>query len=194
MSEGEMLQILRENLRRLEADVQTLRDREEIRDCLIRNSRGLDRHDDELLASSYHPDATDHHGAFVGPPAEFIPWARELHEAGWNAHTHLLSNNSVEIDGDAAHSEAYFYTVLRNRNGQLDLRGGRYIDRLERRAGTWRITARAVVLEWAATTDASTITEAIPTGSWDREDASYQRPLRVPITSGPFLGPAGGRP
>ena len=40
-----------------------LLDREAIRDVYTRYARGLDRGDAELIASAYHPDATeDHHG------------------------------------------------------------------------------------------------------------------------------------
>ena len=61
---------LRAEVQRLAAEVRELRDRQDILDCLTRYSRGLDRHDSELLASVYHGDAVDHHGEFVGPPVD----------------------------------------------------------------------------------------------------------------------------
>jgi hypothetical protein len=31
----------------------------------------------------YHEDAIDHHGDFLGPPADFVPWVNDLHAAGY---------------------------------------------------------------------------------------------------------------
>jgi SnoaL-like domain len=165
------------------AALQGLLDRQAIVDCLHRYSRGLDRHDEEILASAFHEDAIDHHGHFVGPPHEFVPWANALHEADWAAHTHFLDVNHVEIDGDVAHSECYVLFVLRRKEGtKVDLGGGRYIDRLERRRGEWRIAARELLIEWSCTADGARFADVgaeYPTGTWDRTDASYRRPFEI---------------
>ena len=58
-------------------DVQRLLDRQAISDCVHRYSRGLDRHDDAMVASCYWDDAIDEHGPFTGSPDEFIAWALE---------------------------------------------------------------------------------------------------------------------
>ena len=133
----------------LSPELRNMLDRQAILDCIHRYARGLDRHDDELVASAYHPDALDHHGDFTGRPDEFIPWANELHESEWVAHQHFITNHTVEIDGDVAHAESYVIGALRRKDVMVvDLAGGRYIDRLERRDGEWRIAAREVVIEW----------------------------------------------
>jgi hypothetical protein len=62
--------------------IQNLIDRQAIRDCLTRYCRGVDRLDRELVLSTYHPDAIDDHGAFVGTREEFVDWAFALHERG----------------------------------------------------------------------------------------------------------------
>jgi hypothetical protein len=168
----------------LRREVQELRDREAIRDCLYRYSRGLDRHDSEILASAYHEDAIDHHGEFLGTRDEFIPWAHAGHERKRVAHTHVIANPRIEIDGDVAHTESYVLFGLRCKDGiGVDLGGGRYIDRLERREGEWRIAAREHVVEWetrsvdllSAERDESV--NRYPSGTWDREDPSYRRPF-----------------
>jgi hypothetical protein len=165
------------------AAVQRLIDLQEIRDCLNRYARGLDRHDEELLASAYHPDALDHHGPFVGDIASFVQWANELHESAWAAHSHYMVNNDVEFDGDVAHSEAYVLFVLRRKDGErLDFGGGRYLDRFERRDGEWRIAQRQLVVDWFGETSAAAhgnVTQ-YPMGTWDRSDPSYQRPFALP--------------
>jgi SnoaL-like domain len=163
--------------------LQRLLDRQAILDCVQRYARGLDRHDDELTASAYHSDALDHHGSFTGTPAQFIPWANDLHASEWSAHQHFIANHTVEIDGDVAHAESYVIGVLR-RKGQMvvDIGGGRYIDRLERRDGVWRIAARDVVVEWVCVAEGSSAlfsADGYTPGTWDRNDVSYRRPLEI---------------
>ncbi|MBT5754390.1 MAG: SnoaL-like domain-containing protein [Acidimicrobiaceae bacterium] len=45
-----------------EARLRALIDKDEIRDVLMRYGRGVDRLDEELLRSCYHPDSHDDHG------------------------------------------------------------------------------------------------------------------------------------
>ena len=171
----------------LSPELQRLLDRQAISDCLHRYSRGLDRHDREVLASVYHEDALDHHGDFVGLRDEFVPWADELLASEWDAHTHFLDVNNVDIEGDVAHSECYVLFVQRRRDGAgVDLGGGRYIDRLERRDGEWRVMARELVIEWTARADNALYADvrAYPTGRWDRSDVSYRRPFEIELPGG----------
>jgi hypothetical protein len=167
----------------LSPELQRLLDRQAIVDCLHRYSRGLDRHDEELLASAFWEDALDHHGDFVGRPSEFVPWANALHESEWAGHTHFLDPGTIEIDGDVAHSECYVLWVLRRKEGtELDLGGGRYVDRFERRNGEWRIAARELVVDWAGRADGAVFRDVhaeYPSGTWDRTDPSYRRPFAL---------------
>ncbi len=94
------------------------------------------------------------------------------------------TNIRIEIDGDTAHSETYCLFCQRRRDGErvLEFGGARYIDRLERRDGEWRIAARRTVMDWTAYAQTQDFggTEDYPRGRWDREDASYERPLVLP--------------
>ena len=56
------------------AVLRELLDRQEIHDCLMRYSRGVDRLDPDLIRSAYHDDAIDDHGMFVGTRDEFVDW------------------------------------------------------------------------------------------------------------------------
>jgi hypothetical protein len=175
--------------KRSKRELQQLLDRQAILDCVQRYARGLDRHDDELTASAYHADALDHHGGFTGTPEQFIPWANELHASEWMAHQHFIANHTVEIDGDVAHAESYVLGILRRKAGMVvDIGGGRYIDRLERRDGEWRIAARDVVVEWVCAAEGSSALfspEGYTPGTWDRSDVSYRRPLEVTAPTAP---------
>jgi hypothetical protein len=169
--------------RNIDPELRALLDKQAIFECVNRYARGLDRHDDEMVGSAYHEGARDHHGDFLGDPADFIPWANELHAADWVAHHHHLTTHTVELDGDVAHAETYCIgTFLRKSEPVVDMAGGRYVDRLERRDGEWKIVDREVVIEWvcAAESTASRFSAGpYPDGTWDRTDLSYRRPLRV---------------
>src|SRR5271154_3476162 len=58
------------------AEIRWLLDRQQIRDCLTRYVRGLDRHDELLLASAFWPDARIAYGnTFSGTRDKFVRWA-----------------------------------------------------------------------------------------------------------------------
>ena len=163
-------------------DVGALRrliDRQAIIDCVHRYARGVDRGDAELLGSAYHEDATeDHAGGYIGPVDGLLPFLEAAH-APFPGYQRYVSNFTIEIDGDEAHSECYYLCVLRSDGGTMMLSGGRYVDRLERRDGEWRIAARVVVIEWGGAFDGGLPGGASVQPRRDRDDVSYQRPLTV---------------
>jgi hypothetical protein len=131
--------------------VQSLLDKQEITEVLIRYSRAVDRADIELLRACYHADATeDHGGIFSGSAHDYIAKiAPLLPRAG--TMTHAVSNILVELDGAYARVEAYITTFARMRKDgeRFDtLTLARTVDRFERRDGTWRIAARRLTWEW----------------------------------------------
>jgi SnoaL-like domain len=178
---SELLELEKE-LRELRAQVDQLAARTAIYDAVHRYSRGLDRRDWELLASAYHHDARDQHGAFVGTVNEFVGWVSNV-MAEWDYSLHILDLHNIEIEGDTAHSECYVLFTQRRRDGAgLDFGGGRYLDRLERRDGDWRIIARKLVIDWSARADALTFADVAhyQIGTLDRNDPSYRRPYVIP--------------
>lgn len=167
------------------ARLDQLLDRQDILDCLVRVGRGIDRFDRELFLSAYHADAIIDAGGLVGNPGEVYDQGAELHEHGQSSTLHNLLNHSCEIDGDTAHAETYFLYNGLNRDGSNWAAGGRYVDRLERREGHWKIAFRYTVMEWSGVIPASSVPlfENIPdlhdngVPSRNREDPSYRRPL-----------------
>jgi|SRR6185437_11759752 len=165
--------------------LEQLLDRQDILDCLIRFSRGMDRFDRDLFLSAFHPDAVIAAGPFVGGPVDLYDWASRLHEQGQSATHHNLLNHTCDIDGDSAHTETYYLFVGRNRDETNWIAGGRYIDRLERRKGTWKIALRTNAIEWSGLVPTLPIPFAeVPdihangAPSRSRDDPSYVRPLR----------------
>ncbi|MFM5930250.1 MAG: nuclear transport factor 2 family protein [Novosphingobium sp.] len=159
-------------------------DRIEISDCLTRFSRGMDRFDRDLYLSAFWPDAEMAAGPYVGDVPGCWDWAVPMHDAGQIVTHHSLLNQTVDIDGDTAHSECYYIFVGRNRDESLWMAGGRYIDRLERRNGEWRIALRTNIIEWGCLPPPMPIPFADVPGiekngvsSRSTDDPSYRRPL-----------------
>lgn len=167
-----------------EARLQELLDKQDIQDCLTRFSRGMDRFDRALFLSAFHDDATIAAGPFVGSAADCYDWAAPLHEEGQSATHHNLLNISYDIDGDTAHTETYYLFVGRNRDDTNWVAGGRYVDRLERRNGQWRIALRTNAVEWSGMVPTMALPFADLPGvelngiaARSPEDVSYRRPL-----------------
>jgi SnoaL-like domain len=167
-----------------EARIDALLDKQDIRECLTRFSRGMDRFDRDCYLSAFWGDAEMAAGPFVGTAAECWDWAVPMHDAGQILTHHSLLNTTTEIDGDVAHSETYYIFVARNRDESVWQAGGRYIDRLERRDGDWKIALRTNIIEWGCLPPAM----PIPFGdvpdiavngvtSRSKDDPSYARPL-----------------
>ena len=176
------------DLERLRRDVQYLKDRQAILDCIARHARGHDRHDVDLLTGAYHPDGIDEHGHAINRGPEYAKWANAIHSAGASLHTHNITTDLCEIEGDVAHAESYVIVALLNNDERsARLISGRYIDRLERRNGEWRIALRRSTVDVLIAGDASIlkaplfIEQGYSKGTRDRRDVSYQRPLSLDV-------------
>lgn len=162
----------------MEAQLRILLDRQAILDCMHRYCLGVDRHDVELITSAFHPDAIAEHGPFRGDPHALARWANDFHSRHCNAHTHNITTHGCEIDGDVAHAQTHCLYGLLQRDTDLVLMGSaRYVDRLERRDGQWRIALRKTLIEWRGELRAS-MPSGYLQGRQDRADPAYDRPLR----------------
>jgi ketosteroid isomerase-like protein len=167
--------------------VQELLDKQAIHEVLMRYCRGVDRRDEDLLCSVFHPDALDEHGVFDGNALEFAHMAVDMLKQ-FTATSHMILNEYVQLEGDSAHVESYVLASHRSeRDGRkIDMTmGARYVDRFERRGGEWRIAHRAVVHDWnREQTVEAEWPEAIRfiQGRRDRSDRFY-RPDRAPVSS-----------
>lgn len=165
----------------LQARLERLLDMEDIREVLRRYTRGLDRHDDEVIASAFWPDAEINYlNDFSGPTSEFVDWGNRRHEDRYVVHQHHITNVNIELDGDVAHVVSYVIYILRQKADLQNLGSGRYIDQFQRRDGEWRIAIREFLPEMGITVPVDPRRE-LPTppgnGRWDKEDISY-RPLQ----------------
>jgi len=85
-----------EQLRR---DVQYVKDRIAILDCIAKQARGHDRHDTELMSSVYQDDGIGEHGSAVNRGPEYGAWANDVHTAAFADHLHNITTHTCEIDG-----------------------------------------------------------------------------------------------
>ncbi len=164
-----------------EEKVQILWEERQIMDVLHRYARGFDRCDMELAKSAYWPDALDDHHVVCGLAHPMCDFFDELIKDRYESTQHSITNTRIEIDGDSAHTESHCFAVATKRETlELEIMGGRYVRRLEKRGGEWRIAAAVLVVDW--TLDPETTREVIETGAKstrDRSDFSYHRPLVV---------------
>ena len=131
--------------------LEELADREAIRECLYRYSRGVDRLDADMVRSAYWPDCVDNHMGFTGNAEEFIAWSFPI-MGTMDQTMHMIGNVLMTIRGPIADVESYFYGIHRinlPNGGKSDVIGaGRYLDKLEKRGEEWRIKERMVVTDW----------------------------------------------
>jgi hypothetical protein len=177
---------IEDTVEQLRRDVQYVKDRLEILDCIARHARGHDRHDVEVLTSVYHDDGVDEHGYVVNPGPRYAEWANAQHAASSSSHLHNVTTHVCELEGDVANCESYVMVVLVSPDEKTaTVMNGRYIDRLEKRDGTWRIAVRRSTVDAVVTGNASMLghpffkQQGYPKGTRDRGDLSYRRPVSL---------------
>jgi hypothetical protein len=167
---------------KLKSTVQQLKDRQDILDCIQRESRSRDRQDIDMIASCWWADGVDEHGPVITKAPEYPANANKGHATNFNMTSHNITNHLCQIDGDTAYCESYVIGGLY----WLDCKTttiafGRYIDQLERRQGEWRIVTRRCTIEMSADTDGTWVHSRNVKGFlkalWNKDDPSYQRPI-----------------
>ena len=173
-----------------ERAVQELLDKQEITEVIYRYCRAIDRLDLELFKGVYHEDGLDNHGARKGTGWEFATGAVSGLGSVDQRTQHHITNILIEVDGDVAWAESYLMAYHRfldpPRLGDNDLDparplleyGGRYVDRLERRDGVWRIAKRVIIYDWSRFSAVEAEYPNHPVfeqGRRDRTDLAYDR-------------------
>lgn len=174
---------LRAQVAAMSGELNYLKDRQAILDCLKRYTRGADRHDVELIKSAFWPDAIISYGRPI-TVEEFATWANSLHATKFVQNQHHVTGQTVDIQGNIAHVESYVvYFLLSNESttGTNTIGSGRYVEQYEKRNGEWRIKIREYIPD--VLFEGTTPIEMCPPqlgclGKRDRSDISYMRPLQ----------------
>lgn len=180
MSEQERLERLERDLDLALAEIDRLKSAEAIRDCVRRVCRGIDRIDEDLLRSAFHPDATVDMGKIYQGGADAWIASALTHQASQSQRQHMPGSISVRIDGEEAFAETYeldrHKTPMGDEVKDLIL-AARTFDRFVRRDGEWRIIERTKVLDWAraiSADDGIYANSPLETGADDKTDAAYR--------------------
>ena len=137
------------------ADLQSLLDKEAIRDLVLSYSRAVDRQDFAFLRTLYAEDATedDHGGAYSGSASGYVDWLADIMGRVVDNSAHLVHSHMIVLLGpDRAEGEVYVSGHSRLRQaggGREDLTHGmRYLDHYARTGGGWRFARRTVIVDW----------------------------------------------
>ncbi len=173
---------LEQELKQLREQVRRLQDRQDILDCIQRESRARDRQDVAQINSCWWEDGFDEHGSIITAVPEYAERANAGHRGGFLMTSHNITNHICEIDGDTAHCESYVIGGLFWKDGdKATLACGRYLDRLERRNGEWRMHTRKCTIEMTLDGSAEWVYADAVKGflkaRWDGKDPSYERPF-----------------
>lgn len=141
-------------------------DRMAIQDLVFRWCRAADRLDFDAMPELFHPDAYDDHGPYRGDIPGLIEWIRKRHQV-ITFSMHRMTNVLIEFaDDENALVESYLAITQRYAPGagnslaqltntqfakdrSIDLHSrSRYIDRVQRRDGVWRVLRRTLVQDW----------------------------------------------
>ena len=131
-------------------DLKALVEREKIRDCIARLARGEDRRDAALIASACWPDSVSDYGVFKGSFDKYLAWVVPGSPA-IPVTQHVLGQSVIELAGETARFETHvtsYHRVDMGEEHRDTLIGGRYLDRLEKRGGEWRIAERTMLYDW----------------------------------------------
>jgi hypothetical protein len=123
----------------------------EICDVQRRYCRGVDRLDWDMVRACFHDDAETDYGHYQGDPDGFVAMAREGLPL-YSSTTHFIGNQLVEVDGESAWAEHYVVAWHRcPEDGSVPehdfVCNFRYVDRMERRGGEWRIARRVLLVD-----------------------------------------------
>ena len=131
-------------------ELKALLERDRIRDCIVRLARGEDRRDGDAIRATYWPDSTTDYGVFKGSFDEYFAWVIPGSPA-IPVTQHLLGQSQIELQGDTARVETQVVSYHRVNMGTEERDttiGGRYLDRVEKRGGEWRIAQRTMLYDW----------------------------------------------
>jgi hypothetical protein len=125
-------------------------DRMAIEDILSLHSRGLDRLDKDAIECAYWPDATVDYGTFKGEAHVFAELVVGALGENYALTRHSLSNTLVAFSSNSASVESCVTAGHLSTDATEEmLFYGRYLDKLEKRDGLWKMMHRQVVMDWS---------------------------------------------
>jgi hypothetical protein len=138
-----------------EARLREIADHHDIRQTLAEYCHACDRADEAMMAALYTEDSFDDHGLVQAPGAEYAKAMTRLIVDRTEAVWHVLGQSLIKVDGDEAGAETVFLGIMRlnpvDGVGKINQLAGRFVDRLERVDGKWKIRHRTCVRDTSIT-------------------------------------------
>ena len=136
--------------------LQEMLDHHEIRKTLAEYCHACDRADANLMASVYTGnDSFDDHGKVRAPGPEYARVMTDIILDRTDSISHILGQSLIKVEGDTAVAETFFFALLRLPNPEerprLNQLAGRFVDRLLRVDGKWKIKHRTCVRDTSIT-------------------------------------------
>jgi SnoaL-like domain len=161
--------------------LQEMLDHYQIKKTLSEYCQGCDRCDEPRMAGVYAQDSWDDHGETKMPGPQFSQIMIKRIVAETESLYHMLGQSVIHVQGDHAGAETYFLAATRTRREDgiemCNQLGGRFVDRLCRENGHWRISHRTVVRDWsislAVTEPVWTETAQLTEGQRSNADPCY---------------------
>ncbi len=137
----------------MDDDLREMLDHYRITKLVNEYCHGCDRGDGERMASVYARHSWDDHGLHKMDGKEFSASVMVSRQERGDVMSHQLGQTLVKVDGETAGAETYFIATvcLPGEDGVEEVHqlGGRYVDRLVREDGQWRIKERLTVRDWS---------------------------------------------
>jgi hypothetical protein len=131
-------------------ELSALVDENKIRNRIADVARGEDRRDAKAISAAFWPDATTDFGIFAGSFDEYLAWVVPG-SPGIPVTQHVVGQTVIDLTGDVALAETHVSAYHRVDMGEDEhdvVISGRYLDRLEKRDGEWRIARRVMLYDW----------------------------------------------
>jgi hypothetical protein len=136
--------------------VDTLIDRAEISDVVLRYATAVDTRDWALYESIFTEELTVDFSSWSGDPEITMPvseWVGAVRKtlSGFDATQHLSSNHVITLSGETATCVSYMvarHHLIEDGERLMHSIGGYYTNRLIKRAGGWKITHCTLKVTW----------------------------------------------
>jgi len=141
----------------LDTRLRDMLDQHEIRTLLAEYCHACDRADEAMIADCYTgADSFDDHGNVKASGPEYAAIMAGKIVERTEAMAHILGQSLIIVDGDSASAETFFIAYFRlppggGEPGRVNQLIGRFVDRLERREGRWKIRRRTCVRDTSIT-------------------------------------------
>ena len=141
----------------LDSRLRDMLDQHEIRRVLAEYCNACDRADGTMMEACYTgDDSFDDHGTVKASGPEYVAVMMDRIVERTEVMSHILGQSLINVDGDTASAETFFIGFFRlpgdeGEPAMMTQLVGRFVDKLERRDGRWKIRHRTCVRDTSIT-------------------------------------------